>query len=145
MPVPFNPPKAPALLYWTAPVVPPGLVPPPPEMVQVPPKVQEVELMVIEELTRAELGMAEAATESVGVVVLVATEGTSQVGHEPVFATKLVTEPPPVPEPVKVQVVPEHEPAPEEKLKVNAPPVELILETPPEAPQSESQALEPVL
>ena len=74
-----------------------------------------------------------AATESVGVVVEVATLGVNHAGHVP--AIKFVTEPPPVPRPVKVQAVPVHEPAPAEKLKVNGPVVLLIEETPADRPQ----------
>jgi hypothetical protein len=45
-------------------------------------------------------------------------------------ALKEVTVPvPPLDEPVKLHVVPEHEPAPLAKLKVNAPAVEFILDT----------------
>jgi hypothetical protein len=74
--------------------------------------------------------MADAATNSVGVVVELVTVGTNHAGQSAVLATKFVTEPPPDPEPVKVQVVPEQEPAPALKLKVYAPAVELIEVTP---------------
>jgi hypothetical protein len=93
--------------------------------------VQDVLLIVIDELARAALGIAEAATAREGVVVELVTVGTNHDGHEPEGAMKFVTEPPPEPEPVKVQVVPEHEPAPELKLKVYAPGTVLIEETPP--------------
>lgn len=63
---------------------------------QLDPSVQVTELMVIEGLTSAELGIGPAATDNVGVVVEVATDGTSQEGHDPADATKLVTDPLPV-------------------------------------------------
>lgn len=78
----------------------------------------EIEVLpsVNEEFVKAEFGIPLAVTLSVGVVVLVATEGVSQLGQVP--AIKFVTEPPPVDDPVKVQVciVPESEqlPAPAE-------------------------------
>jgi hypothetical protein len=100
------------------------------------PRATDVLPIVTVLLVSAEFGIPEAATESVGVVVLVATLGTSQVGQLPELAMKLVTDPPPVPAPVKVQVVPEHDPAPPEKLKVKAPAVELMELTP---------ALEPIV
>lgn len=58
------------------------------------------------------------------------TLGTSQVGQDPELAMKLVTDPPPVLEPVKVQVVPEQDPAPEEKENVKAPATVLMDVTP---------------
>ena len=89
-------------------------------------------MTVVAAFASAEFGIAEAETESVGVVVEVATLGTSHVGQEPLDATKFVTEPPPLPDPVNVQVVPEQEPAPAEKLNVKAPALVLIEVTPPE-------------
>jgi len=79
----------------------------------------------------AAFGMADALTDRVGVVVDVATEGTSQVGQLPELAMKFVTDPPPEPDPVKLQVVPVQEPAPAEKLKVNPPLCPLIENTQP--------------
>ena len=69
------------------------------------------------------------AAESVGVVVEVATLGTRNDGHDPVLAMKFVTVPPPVDVPVNVHVVPEQEPAPDEKANVYAPGVPLIAVT----------------
>lgn len=103
-----------------------------------------VRVGVVVPVPPADTGMVEGVTDSVGVVVEVATEGTSHDGQLPVGAMKLVTDPPPEPEPVKVQVVPEHDPAPEEKLKVNAPEVALMEVTPP-APHSDVQVESPVL
>ena len=87
-------------------------------------------LTVVAAFAKALLGMALAATSRVGVVELVVTVGTSQVGQSLVFAIKLVTDPPPLPDPVKVQVVVVQEPAPAENEKVNAPGVPLIDDTP---------------
>jgi hypothetical protein len=80
-------------------------------------------------ITSCEVCPVVAATASVGVVVDRDTVGVNHEIHVP--AMKFVTDPPPLPEPVKVQVVPEHDPAPPEKLKVNAPDVLLMLVTPP--------------
>src|ERR1700734_558260 len=82
----------------------------------------------------AELGIALAATASDGVVVLFVTVGTSQDGHDPEGAEKSVTEPPPVPDPVKLQMFPTQPPAPALKVNVKAPVVLLIEETPPPPP-----------
>lgn len=97
---------------------------------QVEPRVQVVPFTVVATLARAELGMADAETERVGVEVEVATDGTNHVGQLPALAIKLVTDPPPDPAPVKVQVVPVQDPAPAEKEKVNAPATVLMLVTP---------------
>ena len=101
-----------------------------PFTVQDPPKVQVCPLTVVDALARDEFGIALAVTESVGVVVDVATLGTNHVGQLPALAMKFVTLPPPLPLPVKVQVVPAQDPAPAPKLKVKAPPVPLIDVTP---------------
>ena len=95
---------------------------------QVDPSVQVVPLTVVAGFASAELGMADAVTDRVGVVVLVATAGVSQDGQVP--AMKFVTDPPPDPEPVNVQVVPVQLPAPALKLNVKAPAVLLIDVTP---------------
>lgn len=94
------------------------------------PSVSVVAPSVVVEFASAELGIEDAETLRVGVVVEVATEGTNHVGHEPLLATKLVTDPPPAPDPVNVHVVPLHDPAPELKENVNAPAVVLIEVTP---------------
>jgi hypothetical protein len=91
--------------------------------------VQVAPLTVTDAFASAELGIDEAATDRVGVVVDVATLGTSHDGQLPLLAIKFVTLPDPDPEPVKVQVVPVQLPAPEEKLKVKAPDTLLIVET----------------
>lgn len=97
---------------------------------QVLPKVQVCPLTVVETFAKALFGIAPAATASVGVVVLLVTVGTSHVGQSTVFAIKSVTDPPPVPDPVKLQVVVVQDPAPAEKVKVKAPAVPLIEDTP---------------
>ena len=61
-----------------------------PETEQLLPKVHGVELMVIEVLANAELGIAEADTAREGVSAPV-TVGTNHVGQEPEGAAKLVT------------------------------------------------------
>jgi hypothetical protein len=61
----------------------------------VPPREQEVALMVIAEFASAELGMGLAETANVGVVSCVVTEGTSHAGQLPVDAIKSVTVPVP--------------------------------------------------
>ena len=65
----------------------------PPFTEQEEPRAQATELIVMEELASAELGMAEAVTARAGVEVGFVTAGTSQVGQEPEGAVKLVTEP----------------------------------------------------
>jgi hypothetical protein len=74
-------------------------------------------------------GIVLAVTDSVGEVVEFATEGTNHAGQLPEGARKSVTDPPPLLEPVNVQVVPTHDPAPVLKLNVNAPGTVLIEET----------------
>jgi hypothetical protein len=99
-------------------------------MVQVDPSVQVTPFTVVEGFASAELGIAEAATASEGVVVGLVTVGTNHVGQDADGAEKLPT-PEPVPE--NVQVVPvQLTPAP---VNVNAPVVELIDATPPPVPQ----------
>jgi hypothetical protein len=94
--------------------------------VQVDPNVQGVPLTVIAGLARAALGIGDAETPSDGVVVGLITAGTNHVGHEPAGAANVLT---PEPVPLNVQVVPAHEtPAP---VKVNAPGLALMLDTPP--------------
>jgi len=75
--------RVPALKLVTVPV--------PTVIVQVEPSVQVWPLTVVAAFASAEFGIAEAETESVGVVVEVATLGTSHVGQEPLDATKFVT------------------------------------------------------
>jgi len=100
-----------------------------PATVHVDPSVHVVPFTVTDAFASAEFGIADAATDKVGVVVDVATVGTNQVGQFAEFAMKFVTLPPPDPDPEKVQVVPVQLPAPEAKLNVNAPEVPLIVPT----------------
>lgn len=101
--------------------------------VQVLPKTQETPFTVIDGLARAEFGIALAATAREGVVVELVTVGTSHDGHDPEGAKKLVTVPLPPPPPLKVQVVVvQLTPGP---VKVNAPPVPLMLATPVPVPE----------
>lgn len=84
--------------------------------VVVAPNVNAVLPSVSPALASAEFGIDDALTDKVGVVVLVATLGTSHVGQDPAEAIKFVTEPPPELEPVIVHVV-----VPPEKVQLPAP------------------------
>lgn len=98
------------------------------------PKLTDVDPIVIAELARAALGMAEAATVSWGVVAPLATVGTNHVGHDPPGAVNTVTDPAPVLDPVILQVIgllPEQLPAPALKVKTAGPATVLILVVPP--------------
>lgn len=68
----------------------------PPPDAQLEPRVQVCPFTVVEELASAVLGIAPAATDSEGVEVEVATDGTSHVGQFAVSAAKLVTVPVPI-------------------------------------------------
>lgn len=105
----------------------------PASVAHVDPREQEVLPMVREEWAKALFGIADAETDRVGVTVEVVTEGTNHVGQSAVLAMKFVTEPPPVPEPVKLQVtgfVPVQPPAPALNVRTYGTASELIVGTP---------------
>ena len=65
-------------------------------ILQVDPKVQLMPFTVVALLASAELGMAPAATDKLGVDVEFVTVGTNHVGHDPEGAVKDVTVPVPL-------------------------------------------------